>query len=45
MNYIQQTGLIIVIPITEIIGKGVHLELKNNHFDYVLSMPNKFEHH
>ncbi len=37
-------GPIIVIPITEIIGKRVHLELKNKHFDYVLSMPNKFEH-
>lgn len=38
-------GPTITIPIKNMKGKAVYLELHNNQFNYILSTPNKYEHH
>lgn len=37
-------GHLMMIPISKIEGKAVHLELYNSQFDYVLKQPNNYEH-
>ena len=35
---------LMVVPISRIMGKAVHLQLENSLFDYVLKQPNDYEH-
>ena len=35
---------VVIIPISKIEGKAVHLQLCNSQFDYVLKQPNNYEH-
>ena len=40
----EEHSHLMAVPITEIEGKAVHLQLQNSSFDYVLKQPNTYEH-
>jgi len=41
---LKENSYLMVVPISRIEGKAVHLQLENSLFDYVLKQPNDYEH-
>lgn len=44
IKFPKEHSYLMVIPISRIEGKAVHLQLENSLFDYVLTQPNTYEH-
>ena len=41
---LSHTGLL-AVPVSSIFAKCVHIPVRGAHFDYIITMPNMFEHH